>query len=251
MIKIFRNIRQTLIMENKTSKYLKYAIGEIVLVMIGILLALQVNNWNESRKTRAKEIEILKDFQISLQFEIIQIDSVISQSNRAKASIKNVLNHLENDLPYSDSLDYEFFNTACVFFSEGLNSGVYETLKSTGFNLISNKEIRDLIILVYDEFNTWIKTTEQLYINNIFDAKRNMYKSRFMDSWNGDYKNRNVIGTMKPLDYEKLKTDNDFKYYLRTQINDLGWLINYPNENAQVECKKLLRLIEAELSTME
>ena len=49
MIKFFRRIRQNLLMENKTGKYFKYAIGEIVLVMIGILLALQVNNWNENR----------------------------------------------------------------------------------------------------------------------------------------------------------------------------------------------------------
>ena len=50
MIKFFRKIRQNLLMENKTRKYFKYAIGEIVLVMIGILLALQINNWNEKRK---------------------------------------------------------------------------------------------------------------------------------------------------------------------------------------------------------
>lgn len=50
MIKLFRKIRQNLIMENKNSKYIKYAFGEIILVMIGILLALQVNNWNEKRK---------------------------------------------------------------------------------------------------------------------------------------------------------------------------------------------------------
>ena len=50
MIKFFRNIRKNLVAENKTSKYFKYAIGEIVLVVIGILIALQINNWNESRK---------------------------------------------------------------------------------------------------------------------------------------------------------------------------------------------------------
>ena len=50
MIKIFRNIRKSQLMENKTSIYFKYAIGEIVLVVIGILIALQINNWNEQRK---------------------------------------------------------------------------------------------------------------------------------------------------------------------------------------------------------
>ncbi|MGW9684470.1 DUF6090 family protein [Flagellimonas sp. 2504JD1-5] len=55
MIKFFRRIRQRLLSENKFSKYLLYAIGEIVLVVIGILLALQVNNWNEQRKNRSNE----------------------------------------------------------------------------------------------------------------------------------------------------------------------------------------------------
>jgi len=49
MIKLFRNIRQKLVAEGKTTNYLKYAIGEIVLVVIGILIALQINNWNESQ----------------------------------------------------------------------------------------------------------------------------------------------------------------------------------------------------------
>ena len=49
MIKFFRRIRQTLLMEQKTAQYLKYAIGEIILVVIGILIALELNNWNEER----------------------------------------------------------------------------------------------------------------------------------------------------------------------------------------------------------
>ncbi|WP_157957327.1 DUF6090 family protein [Winogradskyella tangerina] len=55
MIKFFRKIRQRLLSENKFSKYLLYALGEIILVVIGILIALQVNNSNENRKNRAKE----------------------------------------------------------------------------------------------------------------------------------------------------------------------------------------------------
>ena len=64
MIKFFRHIRQTLIMENKTSKYFKYAIGEIILVVIGILIALQINNWNQTRQEKQQSLEIcegLKD----------------------------------------------------------------------------------------------------------------------------------------------------------------------------------------------
>jgi hypothetical protein len=248
-------------MENKTGspteapakvrKYLKYAIGEIILVVIGILLALQINNWNEARKAKIKEVEFLKDFQRELQFDILQIDSLFNQYNRSKVAINKLLNHLDEDLPYSDSLDYYFFDTTLVYDSGGLTDGTYETLKSAGFDVITNKEIRDLIVMVYEEFNPWMNSWEQRYINLIFDAKSNLFNSRFRDSWNGNYKDREVIGTMKPLNYEALKQDNEFKYYLRTQLNDMGWLVNKPSENTQIECKKLLTLIETELSTID
>ena len=61
MFKFFRKIRQQLLSQNKISKYLLYAIGEIVLVVIGILIALSINNWNEDRKLKQFEYKILKD----------------------------------------------------------------------------------------------------------------------------------------------------------------------------------------------
>jgi len=65
MIKFFRKIRQNLLMENKTGKYLKYAIGETVLVVIGLLIALQINNWNEKQNNLIKEQLILKKYNVS------------------------------------------------------------------------------------------------------------------------------------------------------------------------------------------
>ena len=71
MIKLFRNIRQNLLTEGKTTKYLKYAIGEIILVVIGILIALQINNWNENRKNESTESDyyckLLDDFELDRQ----------------------------------------------------------------------------------------------------------------------------------------------------------------------------------------
>ena len=70
MIKFFRKNRQTLLSEGKTAKFLKYAIGEIILVVIGILIALQINNWNEKVKLKNEEIKFLKNFKQSLISDI-------------------------------------------------------------------------------------------------------------------------------------------------------------------------------------
>ena len=77
MIKFFRKIRQNLLMENKTGKYLKYAIGEIVLVVIGILIALSINNWNENRKLENnKQIGCLI-IQLELKnYQLIVLESI-------------------------------------------------------------------------------------------------------------------------------------------------------------------------------
>tara|TARA_R110001632_G_scaffold43376_1_gene109875 strand:+ start:36096 stop:36818 length:723 start_codon:yes stop_codon:yes gene_type:complete len=77
MIKFFRKIRQNLLMENKTSKYFKYAIGEIILVVIGILIALQINNWNEDRKQHQQAIQYLKEFKKDLQSDTLQFNYMI------------------------------------------------------------------------------------------------------------------------------------------------------------------------------
>ncbi|MCO4822170.1 MAG: hypothetical protein KC469_08885, partial [Flavobacteriaceae bacterium] len=70
MIKFFRKIRYDLMEKNKTGKYFKYAIGEIILVVIGILIALQINNWNENKKLVVKEMKIVKEIKYELEVSL-------------------------------------------------------------------------------------------------------------------------------------------------------------------------------------
>ena len=89
MIKFFRLIRQNLIMENKTSKYFKYAIGEIFLGVIGILIALQINNYNEQRKDRIKEQVVLKQVQEDYQANLVQLEEKMATRDKIiKSGIK-------------------------------------------------------------------------------------------------------------------------------------------------------------------
>ena len=91
MIKFFRTIRQNLLSEGKTRKYLMYAIGEIILVVIGILIALSINNWNDKQKHISQERELLKNVLENIKTDSISIDSVITTTDRILKIHKNLI----------------------------------------------------------------------------------------------------------------------------------------------------------------
>jgi hypothetical protein len=91
MIKFFRKIRKNLLLEGNTGKYLKYAIGEIVLVVIGILIAIQVSNWNEVRKSNNKTEALFDKFEDELFYTIKNADNDISHSIKVDSDIKRIL----------------------------------------------------------------------------------------------------------------------------------------------------------------
>jgi len=143
MIKFFRKIRYDLMEKNKTGKYLKYAIGEIVLVVIGILIALSINNWNSKRIENTEEQNVLinlkKDFQLNKE----NLESVLSDNEkylksdleilnfgRAKSSIKTEaeFNILLNDLTALS----EFFPT---------NNSLDNLQNSSSISLIKSQEL--------------------------------------------------------------------------------------------------------------
>lgn len=97
MIKFFRKIRQKLLSENKFSKYLVYAIGEIVLVVIGILIALQINNWNELQKLNEKEISIAKELCIELTENLISVKSQLGLWENRGEKILEVISLIESE----------------------------------------------------------------------------------------------------------------------------------------------------------
>ena len=101
MIKFFRKIRQNLLMENKTSKYFKYAIGEIVLVVIGILIALQINNWNEQRKLSEKATKYVNKIKNDLKVDTLNIGKLIKKGNDYKKNIEKYFDYFDS----SDSLN--------------------------------------------------------------------------------------------------------------------------------------------------
>ena len=139
MIKFFRKIRQQLLTENKFSKYLLYAIGEIILVVIGILIALQINTWNEERKLANEEQYLLRELfsEFNINLDKIKEDQFLNLNNQNAAIDILELIHkdsLKNNAKKLDSLfievfSYGSFNPVNGVLSEMISSGKLRVLK--------------------------------------------------------------------------------------------------------------------------
>ena len=149
MIKFFQKIRQNLIVENKTSKYFKYAIGEIVLVVIGILIALQLNDWNDARKNQNYEQEILLLINQNLENDSIVLTEGLKKSKKANKLTDKLLEQVALG-NYGDSLNYWMGKIIC-FERFNSQSSAFEVLKSKGIETISNNELQLALISYYDE----------------------------------------------------------------------------------------------------
>ena len=104
MIKFFRKIRYDLMEKNKTGKYLKYAIGEILLVMIGILLALQVNNWNEDRKNNLRLTSHYQELKDELNYDLERWQDLVNQLNAIDSMGIYLRSFLDDEIIEVDSI---------------------------------------------------------------------------------------------------------------------------------------------------
>ncbi|MCJ7468016.1 MAG: DUF6090 family protein [Maribacter sp.] len=157
MINFFRKIRKKLANNNKPLKYLRYAVGEIVLVVIGILLALQINNWNENYKNTKKERGYLINLQQDLISDSLRLNELKNNFEIAVKSKRIFENLLNGKNITMDSLIIHFMNQHDFVNDFIPNSTTLDELKnSNGLNLISNPILRRQIVTLYNSYDDLI-----------------------------------------------------------------------------------------------
>jgi hypothetical protein len=214
MITFFRKIRKSLLDSGRVKRYLVYAIGEIALVVIGILIALQINNWNESKKESDFERKILNEIGVSIQRNIVHLNMAISWNEEAIASCNIILKHFNEGLPYHDSLDHRF-SSSLQWFHPSLNNNAYESLKSYGLHLIKNDSIRDALGSTY----------EWTYLDRL-DTRQDEYFFNTVTPIITDlFESNEFRGKMKPLDFDELRNSQKYAHILRTLISNREWQI--------------------------
>jgi len=239
--------------KNKTGKYLKYAIGEIALVVIGILIALQINNWNEVRKIRENEVVYLNNIKRDLKLSIAEMDRFVVRRNSLINSAKTVIEHF-NGKPVAN---WNLFNKHIVdiytWQSFYLIDNTYQELKNSGnFAIISNDSIKNGMLnldLLYKKLknteNHWRNDAEQTlhpgsYEKHDINSMSNNYVFQVSNGKMGEFGNltKDTFGNM----FNDQKQKNGFAFAV---LNFGGMNGTFLQMNQK--CKELIAQIDNEL----
>lgn len=233
MLKFFRNIRKILLSEGKTTKYLKYAIGEIVLVVAGILIALQVNNWNENRKQKQIEIAALAEVRDDLVNSMWDINQNLTLMRDWLESAWKVKRHINNSEVFADSLGFDLLNLTR---DEYLlpTSKTYSGLRYAGFKVIKNDDIRLKLDELYEvlfprlQANTSIEPDIQAYFSNYISKNFRAVSIDTLYNSGIKVKDLNVEQLIRrgwgyyskyiPIDYNHFRNDPEFSVLLDNSI---------------------------------
>ena len=232
MIKFFKKFRKQLLIENslplrigKFNKYLIYAIGEIILIVIGILLAVYLNNLNTTKKLKLVEIELLTELKSNLNSSIISFERAVKIEQEYLKYNLLIIDYLDHKKPYNDIL-LEPFSMYFWTVSSSPVSGGYTYLKSKGIDLITNDSLRKNISILFEKEFLIIKKENEVWANNLqqnisYPYHVNHFRRYFLsDSISGS------IEITKPFDYDSLINDNKFKSINSEIISNRKWNIN-------------------------
>jgi hypothetical protein len=242
MIKFFRHIRQRLLSENRLGKYLLYAIGEIVLVVIGILIALQINNASAEAQMRSKELVLVKEMRQNLQADLMTLHGNISGNRGRIRANEMVLKGLQDRIALSDTLKQQLGN---IWGNYQLteNTAAWENLKSVGLDLISNDSLRKAIAELY--------TTKYTYLENLEKGLDDIYQREHVYRMVLKHLNVDAMwGSASPVDHEAMLNDREFKEVLKMNLFLRGYMQGQYEKVAN-EVHSILTLLDSHIPTLE
>ncbi|WP_191859326.1 DUF6090 family protein [Hanstruepera ponticola] len=270
MIKFFRKIRYNLMSENKTSpndsggragKYFKYAIGEIILVVIGILIALQINNWNENRKDRLEEQELLAQLQSEFLSNLDQLDQKIAlRNNMLKASAK-LLNYI--DYPESLETDSILNHVGYTVIAPTFDPIVNDIISSGRIQLLENSQLKEKLsrwtselVQVTEEEQVWLNYRSNYYTPLLIEY--GLYRNLINRYWKS-----NIIGAFhldkgtqtefdlgpskKEINITEFINDSRFENHI-AQCASFAKLTNSQALSLRQRIVEILNIIEQELN---
>ncbi len=231
MINLFKKLRHHLLSEEKEGKfgmpavrYLKYAIGEIILVVIGILIALSINNWNESRKEKILEKNILNEINMNLKSTILSLNRTIESEETYLNYNLLILDYIEGQKEYEEKLDEAFGMYFWTVTTHPVSAG-YDYLKTRGLELIANDSLRIEISLIFENELPIIHSENEKWANNL---QQNVSYPYHIEHFIKYYDDSKIKGGefSKPNNYSALIADPKFKSINTEIMSNRKWNIS-------------------------
>ena len=230
-------------MENKTGKYFKYAIGEIVLVVIGILIALSINNWNNDKKDKQAELKYLNQIRKSLQENNLILKERIVNDERTLKFGDQLQSHFKTKKELNDSIKrvlVVLLNDQMISF----NIAAFENLKNDGLSFISNDDLKFEIINIYDK--------ELKYIQNIFANQFENYLSGVINPFfsdNFEFVSNEKYMSAEPNNYQDLLSNNKTTNII-SMVNTMRSYAISNYSNTQKKINEIIIKLDKEIKTL-
>ena len=239
-----------MIKENKASKYLMYAIGEIALVMIGILLALQVSNWNENRIKQQNEVKILSQLNEDLKVNLTELTGIYEALNNSSSGGLKIINFLTSNKPSNDSLKIwtENFKNSNIFNNANTT---YKNLENSEKNIISNDSLRLRITLMYELEFLNVHTRERFWYEEYYPKYiQEFYKNFKVGAVQNPWLKGQTLEVNTPRNTNNLRKNETFKNVLVEAYNFRLIRILWLGETIE-KLKKLILDINKEVESLK
>lgn len=252
MLKFFRRIRRKLINEGNLKRYLVYAIGEILLVVIGILIALQINNLNEQKKDKAKESQILLSLSEDFKSNIVNLKTSIDQYPDLIHRLQTTLSYIgKSEKQLSEGMKDTIRNTGYVF-TELVDGTLNSILNSEKLELIQNEKLKRKLTAYPAIVSRFTKQEENLeeYVINVQRDKLRNFVSLTELLPDDNPQNKIIKATAKKSDYFGLLNDMYYQNILTGLL-----LTNNRMSNIAIELmentEEVLEILELETRESE
>ncbi len=222
------------ILETLKQKWAEYLL-EILVITLGILLAFGLNSWNEWKKERKKEREILIDIAENLETNIKALEDDIEYLNLLDKSSEIILTSIYNSQPYADTLAKHFHMTRIPKHELFLSRTGYEGYKDIGLQILTNKNLKKEVLTLFESsYPRWLSSYNE--VNELYPEFDNHVVQNFI------YSDDELV----PLDYSKLLTDHFYISWVRAYKEGRKYLINMESDLLN-ETQRVRQLIINEL----
>jgi hypothetical protein len=244
MIKLFQKARYDLMQNNKTGKYFKYAIGEVVLVVIGILIALQINNWNEGQKINKREEVILENILQDLKNDKVGLKEIIA-TRTEKAKSAEIMVSYYDGVEIEKLADYYYHWTNVLVWQahNPRNTAFKELVNSGNFSIIKNGIVRGLLLEISDSY-------ESLFVvrNHLYDD----YTIYLYKPYSGILDYEDGIKVWSNRDTEIELSAEDVKEALQSKVIKNGFtLASYNNIDIKEKLVEILNTVDSAIDLIE